>query len=95
MSRAVFDDDFGDERNPAGDPLPPEDRLWRHPSEVGASRRARLAGHGHTPPARPMLAVLLETEVTVRPDAVASPRAATADSLVRTDRPVAASASSP
>ena len=36
---------------PDGRPLPPEDRLWRHPSEVGASRRAGLAAASRARPA--------------------------------------------
>lgn len=30
-----FDEDAEDQRSEAGIPLPPEDRLWRHPSELG------------------------------------------------------------
>jgi S1-C subfamily serine protease len=66
VSGPVFDDDLGDERNPTGDPLPPEDRLWRHPSEVGASRRAGLAAASQRPPSpgRPMLAVAVVAGLT-------------------------------
>jgi S1-C subfamily serine protease len=62
----VFDDDLGDERNPTGDPLPPEDRLWRHPSEVGASRRAGIAATSHPAPAqgRSMFAVAVVAGLT-------------------------------
>ncbi len=35
-------DDAGDERSEFFPPLPPEDRLWRHPSEVAAERRRRV-----------------------------------------------------
>ncbi|NLD75756.1 MAG: PDZ domain-containing protein [Acidimicrobiales bacterium] len=41
-------EDPDDERPPGGPPLPPDDRLWRHPSELGS-----LAGHAAaavTPP---------------------------------------------
>ena len=31
----AIDDDTDDDRPGAGPPLPPDDRLWRHPSEVG------------------------------------------------------------
>lgn len=31
----VHDDDEGDDQRPSGAPLPPDDRVWRHPSELG------------------------------------------------------------
>ena len=38
MSTAMpIDDDFDDERPEGSGPLPPEDRLWRHPSEIGSA----------------------------------------------------------
>ncbi len=37
---AVSDDEPDDDPSGGGAPLPPEDRLWRHPSEVGAARLA-------------------------------------------------------
>lgn len=48
----AFDDDAEDERPFRQPPLPPEDRLWRHPSEIGASLRSSsgdsaTAGHHH------------------------------------------------
>ena len=41
----MLDDDADDDGRPVGPPLPPEDRLWRHPSEMWASPApARPAG---------------------------------------------------
>ncbi len=62
MSRPVFEDDLGGER----EPLPPEDRLWRHPSEVGASRRAEMAAMttSGSSQSRPMLAVAVVAGLT-------------------------------
>jgi S1-C subfamily serine protease len=36
-----------------GRPLPPEDRLWRHPSEMGAAARSEDADPSSDPPAAP------------------------------------------
>ncbi len=36
----MFEDEPDDDRSGPDTPLPPEDRLWRHPSEVGAARIA-------------------------------------------------------
>lgn len=35
MRAVPLDDDADDDASPFGTPLPPEDRLWRHPSELG------------------------------------------------------------
>ncbi|MCU1498500.1 MAG: hypothetical protein JWM47_2453 [Acidimicrobiales bacterium] len=40
----AFDDDPEDERPAPARPLPPEDRLWRHPSEIGATLRSSFGG---------------------------------------------------
>lgn len=60
---AVAPDDAGDEDQGAGGPpLPPDDRLWRHPSELGLDGRASMAatGVGQVPrrPALWMVAVV-------------------------------------
>jgi serine protease Do len=44
-----FDDGFGDDDEPAGPLLPPDDRLWRHPSEIAS---AGLPGRSASPPRR-------------------------------------------
>ena len=47
MDRDAFDDD---DDEAFGNPLPPDDRIWRHPSEVGgfvhAARRRREVSNG-------------------------------------------------
>jgi S1-C subfamily serine protease len=57
----AFDDPSGDadDRSSSGPPLHPDDRLWRHPSEVGgAMRGAALAAGVSKPPKRSRSALL-------------------------------------
>ncbi|WP_426574062.1 S1C family serine protease [Aquihabitans sp. McL0605] len=49
----AFDDDEDPERPSAGPPLPPDDRLWRHPSEVGHGMPTPAAWPAPMPPAPP------------------------------------------
>src|SRR6476469_2232336 len=42
-----FDDDADEERPGSGVPLPPEDRLWRHPSELGPGGAGFVPGSGN------------------------------------------------
>lgn len=52
------DDEEGDEAIWSGAPLPPEDRVWRHPSELAAGAPAPAAWVAPAPPARrPTLAL--------------------------------------
>ncbi|CAN5598956.1 trypsin-like peptidase domain-containing protein [soil metagenome] len=50
-----FDEDPDEDPSGLGPPLPPEDRLWRHPSEVGAAGppRAQPPGAAQTVPPHP------------------------------------------
>jgi S1-C subfamily serine protease len=41
-----WDDDADDDPTRLGPPLPPDDRLWRHPSELGGTVAAPAAGTG-------------------------------------------------
>ncbi len=42
-------DDSDDREEPVVPPLPPEDRIWRHPSEMNAPPRGTDSGHGAAP----------------------------------------------
>ncbi len=57
-----MDDDAEEGRGASGPPLPPDDRLWRHPSELGAVG----------PAAAPVSAVAVLRRTTVWPVAVAA-----------------------
>jgi len=59
-----MDDDADDDVDGIGSPLPPDDRLWRHPSELaslgaggGATVRTKAAGTGARGPAWPIALV--------------------------------------
>jgi S1-C subfamily serine protease len=54
-----FDDEEGDEQT--GPPLPPEDRLWRHPSEMAAAGPAGFIGRVSSPPRLVTVAVVAGT----------------------------------
>lgn len=63
-----FDDDADDERPDQGVPLPPEDRLWRHPSELsGGSPQGTSASDPLNTPWPPLAALPTETAPRHRP----------------------------
>lgn len=53
-----WDDDADDDPAGIGPPLPPDDRLWRHPSELGGRAETAAAGAGRTPRSAPWPAVV-------------------------------------
>ena len=53
-----MDDDADDEGAGIGPPLPPDDRLWRHPSELAAWGPAPRAGAARWSPPRPPRALV-------------------------------------